>query len=929
MGTNVTNITPTEARFNLSSAGITDTSVDDGIPDILISQTAQPANTNDVLSFVDIDGDIVGNVVTLNITQEPVVGNWTVDFYEFDSTQDENNFINTERPIHFFAVDFVDFGITSGNRADAVALIYEPNGNSDPSFIAYNSPSLGVAAQLSVLPATVPSNQNCDGTLTPSSIQVQLEDQNGLGVGQAGITVTASLESGPGSLVGTLTQITNGAGVATFDDLEFTVGGNHIIRFDFGGLDAGFTSVIGDATGCDVIEWDGSESTDWSNPANWTNNVVPDGNNEVIIPNGMPNYPVLDVDAGAGNLTMGNTTSVILNGFLFTLNGTLTNVATGASIDASAAGSELYISSSDAANIPAGLVEPDVANFTIENTTGATVNSEMNISEVLNVIEGNLTTNDQITMVCSFTPTRKTAQINELGGELIGSLTVEQCFPARRAFRLISPSTTTATTIHDNWQEGATNWDENPSPDPNTSDPNTSGYGTHITGVNPVSNQNSGAETPNSSNSGLDWQPSGNASMYSFNTVSQNWDEVLSTNNVANTLTAGEAYRLMIRGDRSVDIRFNASAPTNTKLRSSGNIFKGPMPLALSINQDEVALVGNPFHSNVDMRSVLNASTNLSQLFAVWDPTLGGAPTVGQSGGRGAYVTVNATNNTSNNSSSEMKRFVQPYQAFFVYANGNNPSITFNESDKAVTENQVDVFSTTSESYIDILLYDEFSYNSNSTPDDGLIVYFSPSDSNDVNGQDAPKFENIDENLARIADNQLLSYENRAMPIHDEELKLFTNRYRSSAYVFKVELGNFPDKIVYLKDSHTNEMHMLDEGENLISFSVDNNIPASLVNERFSILFESTTLSDISFEKSNIKVYPNPSSELIYITNQDNTDQIKNLTLFDISAREVLQIKVEEMSTETQLNVGSLSRGMYLLQIETQNNKYTKKIIVK
>lgn len=204
LGTNITNIpSGTISRFNLSSAGVTLNQIGDGVPDILISQTAQPVATNvDQLRFVNSSGDTVGNIVTLNISQQPRVGNWLPDFYNFNSTQFQSNFIKSERPIHFFAIDLSAFGITSSNASNAVALLYTPGGSSDPSFIAFNEPSLGVAAQLTVI-GVVPSNQNCDGTL-PSSIQVQLEDQNGNAVAQSGITITASLASGPGNITGTL-----------------------------------------------------------------------------------------------------------------------------------------------------------------------------------------------------------------------------------------------------------------------------------------------------------------------------------------------------------------------------------------------------------------------------------------------------------------------------------------------------------------------------------------------------------------------------------------------------------------------------------------------------------------------------------------------------------------------------------------------------
>ena len=53
---------------------------------------------------------------------------------------------------------------------------YTPGGDSDPAFIAFNEPSLGVATQLVEISIPVNTKQNCDGTL-PNDIEIQLQDQ--------------------------------------------------------------------------------------------------------------------------------------------------------------------------------------------------------------------------------------------------------------------------------------------------------------------------------------------------------------------------------------------------------------------------------------------------------------------------------------------------------------------------------------------------------------------------------------------------------------------------------------------------------------------------------------------------------------------------------------------------------------------------------
>ncbi len=148
---------------------------------------------------------------------------------------------------------------------------------------------------------------------------------------------------------------------------------------------------------------------------------------------------------------MDSNASIVLNGFLLALNGSLTDVDLGASIDANAPNSELYMSASTIQDISANFIDEDVSYFTIENSSGVILNSVMNISEVLIIKEGNLDTNDFISLTCSFLPTRKTALIGPLDSTISGNISVEQGFPARRAFRLETSSVTTSTSIKLNW----------------------------------------------------------------------------------------------------------------------------------------------------------------------------------------------------------------------------------------------------------------------------------------------------------------------------------------------------------------------------------------------------------------------------------------------------------------------------------------------
>src|SRR5437016_11053355 len=71
---------------------------------------------------------------------------------------------------------------------------------------------------------------------------VQLRDASGNTVSQAGVTVTAAIATGDGTLSGTLSATTNGSGVASFTNLAITgTAGDRTLSFAASGL-AGVTS---------------------------------------------------------------------------------------------------------------------------------------------------------------------------------------------------------------------------------------------------------------------------------------------------------------------------------------------------------------------------------------------------------------------------------------------------------------------------------------------------------------------------------------------------------------------------------------------------------------------------------------------------------------------------------------------------------------
>ncbi|MBV9772682.1 MAG: hypothetical protein JO040_01955, partial [Gemmatimonadetes bacterium] len=101
----------------------------------------------------------------------------------------------------------------------------------------------GTPTQLSV--TTQPSDTVQNGVDFPRQPVIQLQDASGNAVSQAGVSVTAAIASGGGTLGGTATVSTDASGVATFTNLKITgTTGTRTLGFSASGLTGATSSDI-------------------------------------------------------------------------------------------------------------------------------------------------------------------------------------------------------------------------------------------------------------------------------------------------------------------------------------------------------------------------------------------------------------------------------------------------------------------------------------------------------------------------------------------------------------------------------------------------------------------------------------------------------------------------------------------------------------
>jgi len=85
---------------------------------------------------------------------------------------------------------------------------------------------------------------------------------------------------------------------------------------------------------------------------------------------------------------------------------------------------------------------------------------------------------------------------------------------------------------------------------------------------------------------------------------------------------------------------------------------------------------------------------------------------------------------------------------------------------------------------------------------------------------------------------------------------------------------------------------------------------------------EDCSLNTQTFAQSNIKVYPNPVSDILYFESDNSI--IEKIVLFDISGRKIL-----EQNKVNNISVSHLQKGSYILKLYTDKGIQAEKIIVK
>ena len=546
----------------------------------------------------------------------------------------------------------------------------------------------------------------------------------------------------------------------------------------------------------------------------------------------------------------------------------------------------------------AGSGTTSLYNLIVNHSTGTSLlNNLISISNTYTPTNGVLNANGFLTLKSYATATARIAA--GTSGYITGNVTVERYIPAgKRGFRFLSPTVTTTNFIKANWQEGATSSTANP----------TTGYGTHITG-----------STVDQTN-GFDGTQTGTASMFTFSNTTQVWNTGIANTNATN-LIAGNAYRILVRGNRSFDLTTTSATNTATTLRATGSLITGAVSFGtassnpaslptLASNASEYSFIGNPYASPIDWNAL--TKTGLTGFYYIWDPTIGT---------RGAYVSC-FTDGTKSNGSSAVTTAIQSGQAFFVQNTSGASARQLDIAEANKTTGNTNVFRTTNgTSTLGIQLYLSSNITTGASQD-GANVLFNSSYSNAVNDDDAGKFTNQDENIAVQRGNSLLSIERRNLPANpNDTVHLKAWQLTQNNYTLRIASNNSDAGLnAYLQDNYLNNETALNlVGTTDISFATTA-IAASTATDRFRIVFRASGVLPVTI--INLKAYQKNTGVQV----EWNSQNEQNLNSYEV---EKSTNGLTFSKAGTVVASGSSSYNWYDANPINGNNYYRIKIVEK
>ncbi len=386
-----------------------------------------------------------------------------------------------------------------------------------------------------------------------------------------------------------------------------------------------------------------------------------------------------------------------------------------------------------------------------------------------------------------------------------------------------------------------------------------------------------------------------------FNESTNDWDaNVTSTD----TFQAGELIAFRAPND------YNNYGEGDAQVFESsfrGQLFNGEVTIPVTKASKGNNAVGNPYASPLSLDALIAANTSVGvNSVYVWTHS---KPIV-----NGAYQGSNWViyNGTGWNDNSVTSQNIDIAQGFIVkVANAGN--LVLNNAMRTSANGPV-YYKEQKDRYWLSLSNDQGKINSS------LIGYVSESTTEYDQNFDAHPFDNNNEGLYSVLNNDLFVIQGRGDFNNEDSFDLTFNVKKAGTYQINLEKfeGVFENQNIYLVDRKLDKVFNLSE---LKSYSFDTE--AGEINDRFSINYQNKTLSTNDLSKKGLVVYA--QNKQITISSKES---IKSIKLVDISGRQLQNVQnVNAKSYVLNLNVNP--QVVVVVVENTNGTTESRKVILK
>lgn len=214
------------------------------------------------------------------------------------------------------------------------------------------------------------------------------------------------------------------------DSIRVVMTSNHACVFipTVSAINSTITPIIG--------VWMGTTSSNWSTTTNWCGSSLPLSTSNIVVNSGVPFMPVLSGNTTINNLTLTGASTLTLNGFTLTMNGSLNGAGT-----LTGGGTSSFIMYGSGVTGNLSLTQTSRTTRTLQNLTLNRTSSTLTLADsvlitgTVTLSNGTLNTAGVLRLLSTSSGTARIGQITS--GDITGNITMERHLPSGSGWRLI------------------------------------------------------------------------------------------------------------------------------------------------------------------------------------------------------------------------------------------------------------------------------------------------------------------------------------------------------------------------------------------------------------------------------------------------------------------------------------------------------------